>query len=270
MAHSWIQTFDSELNAFREYVRFYPDTAVLLVDTYDTLKMGIPDAIQVAKELEKTGGKLLGIRLDSGDLAYLSKEARKMLDKSNLGYVRIVASNQLDEHIIRSLTEQQAPIDAFGVGTALVTGKDEGALDGVYKLSHINDKPTMKLSENISKMTLPGIKKIYRYYHQDDNLFYADGIELQNENAPQVIYHPQQSEKNVSVKNLMHEQIMNKVMENGKTLYLSSVEDISEYARSRLGQLNGEYKRFENPHLYKVGIGTELMKLRDNLKSNII
>ncbi|MBN2212600.1 MAG: nicotinate phosphoribosyltransferase [Bacteroidales bacterium] len=270
MAHSWIQTFDNELDAFREFARFNPDNAILLVDTYDTLKMGIPNAIKVAKELEKSGRKLLGIRLDSGDLAYLSKEARKMLDKSDLDYVKIVASNQLDEHIIRSLMEQEAPIDAFGVGTALVIGKDEGALDGVYKLSHVNNKPTMKLSENISKMTLPGIKNIYRYYHQDDSLFYADGIELQNKEAPQIIYHPQQPEKNVSVKDLMHEAIINKVMENGKPLYLSSIEDVSEYARTRISQLDSEYKRFENPHLYKVGIGRELMNLRDNLKSDII
>lgn len=270
MAHSWIQTFDSELEAFREFARFNPDTAILLVDTYDTLKAGIPNAIKVAKELENSGGKLSGIRLDSGDLAYLSKEARKMLDHSNLDYVKIVASNQLDEYIIRSLMEQQAPIDAFGVGTALVIGKDEGALDGVYKLSHVNNRPTMKLSENISKMTLPGIKNIYRYYHQDENLFYADGIGLHDKNIPQIIYHPQQPEKHVSVKDMMHETIIHKVMENGKTLGLSSIEDISEYVRSRISQLNGEYKRFENPHIYKVGIGRELMNLRDNLKSDII
>jgi nicotinate phosphoribosyltransferase len=270
MAHSWIQTFQNELDAFREFTRFNPDTAILLVDTYDTLRMGIPNAIKIAKELEKSGRRLLGIRLDSGDLAYLSKEARKMLDHSNLDYVKIVASNQLDEYIIRSLMEQQAPIDAFGVGTALVIGKDEGALDGVYKLSHVNNRPTMKLSENISKMTLPGIKNIYRYYHQDESLFYADGIELHDKNIPQIIYHPHQPEKHVSVKDMMQEAIIHIVMENGKTLCLSSIEDISEYARSRISQLNGEYKRFENPHIYKVGIGRELMNLRDNLKSDII
>jgi len=269
MAHSWIQTFDNELEAFREFVRFYPDSAILLVDTYDTLKMGIPNAIQAAKELEKSGGRLLGIRLDSGDLAYLSKAARKMLNDSNLEYVKIIASNQLDEHIIRSLMEQQAPIDVFGVGTALVTGKDEGALDGVYKLSSVNNRPSMKLSDNISKMTLPGIKNIYRYCYPDENLFYADGIELQKAKLPQIIYHSLQPEKNVSLQDFRHEEIMQKVMENGLTLYKSSVENISEFARNRFRQLNDEYKRFENPHLYKVGIGRELMNLRDNLKSDI-
>jgi nicotinate phosphoribosyltransferase len=270
MAHSWIQTFNNELDAFREFVRFYPDSAILLVDTYDTLKMGIPNAITVAKELEKSGGRLSGIRLDSGDLSFLSKAARKMLNDSSLEYVKIIASNQLDEYIIRSLMEQEAPIDAFGVGTALVTGKDEGALDGVYKLSHIDNRPTMKLSENISKMTLPGVKNIYRYCHHNDGLFYADGIELHNKNAPQHIYHPQQPGKHVSLKEHEHEEIMHKVMENGKTLHQLPIKDISEYAQNRFKQLNGEYKRFENPHLYKVGIGKELIKLRDNLKLNIL
>ena len=268
MAHSWIQTFDNELAAFRQFVHFYPHTAILLVDTFDTLNMGVPNAITVAKELEKTGNRLVGIRLDSGDLAYLSKAARKMLDEADLDYVKIVVSNQLDEYVIRSLSEQQAPIDAFGVGTALVTGKGEGALDGVYKLTHVNDRPTLKLSENISKMTLPGKKNIYRFLHPDKQMFYADGIALKNEKIPQIIYHPQQSEKHVSLTDYHSEELMQKVMTDGEKLSQPSIEKISEFVNKRLNQLDDEYKRFENPHIYKVGIGNELLNLRDKLKSN--
>ena len=267
MAHTWIQTYDNELEAFREFVKFYPETAVLLVDTYNTLNLGVPNAITVAKEMEKQGKRLSGIRLDSGDLAYLSKKVRRMFDESGLNYVNIVASNQLDEYIIRSLLEQNAPIDAFGVGTSLVTGKDEGALDGVYKLSEVNNQPTMKVSENISKITLPGKKKLYRFTNRDENCFYADGIELHNSNVPHIIYHPQQHEKNTPVKNYSYEENVKKVMENGKTIIKKpSLETISEFAQQRLKLLPDEYKRFENPHIYKVGIGKDLMNLRNQLK----
>ena len=152
MAHSWIQFFGNELEAFRNYAEYYPDSTILLVDTYDTLKSGIPNAIKVAKELEEKGHKLQGVRLDSGDFAYLSRETRKMLDDSGLHYVKIAVSNQLDEYLIKSLADQQAPIDVFGVGTKLVTAYDDPALDGVFKLSMADGTPTLKISENIARI----------------------------------------------------------------------------------------------------------------------
>ncbi len=269
MAHSWVQTFDNEVDAFREFVHYFPDTAILLVDTYNTLNKGIPNAITVAKELEGRGGRLLGIRLDSGDLAYLSKVARRQLDESGLNYVKIVASNQLDEYVIRSLIEQEAPIDAYGVGTSLVTGKDESALDGVYKLTRINGRPTMKLSDNPSKMTFPDEKNIYRFMNRDNNTFYIDGIEILSAGSPLLISHPQQPEKNTSVKDYTYEALLKPVMNKGKAMPGSPVETISGYVRKRLKQLPAEYRRFENPHIYRVGIGPALMNLRDTLKKTI-
>ncbi len=268
MAHSWVQSYNREIDAFREFVRLYPDSSILLVDTYDTIKHGVPNAITVAKELEKNGHKLTGIRLDSGDLAYMSKESRRMLNQAGLEYVKIVVSNQLDEHLIKSLLDQEAPIDSFGVGTALVTGKDEGALDGVYKLTHVDDKPSMKVSENITKTTLPGLKKIFRFV-DNDNEFYADGIELENTAVPEIIFHPYHPEKNCRLKGYSHEAIIEKVMDNGKVLKGRSLDESAKYAADRLAQLPAESKRFDNPHIYKVGIGKELMDLRNNLKEKI-
>ena len=162
MAHSFIQSYDNELSAFRDFAEKRPDHCALLVDTYDTIRSGVPNAITVAKEMEKRSQRLQGIRLDSGDLAYLSKQSRKMLDDAGLNYVKITASNQLDEYVIKSLLDQQAPIDVFGVGTSLVTGPPDAALDGVYKLAYANGKPRIKLSENLQKITLPHKKQVYR------------------------------------------------------------------------------------------------------------
>ena len=187
MAHSWVQSFDDELSAFREFARIYPEKSVLLVDTYDTLNSGIPNAIKVAKELEKKGYRLVGIRIDSGDLAYLSKKARKMLDEAKLNYVKIIVSNQLDEYVIKSLVEQNAPIDVFGVGTRLVTGYEDGALDGIYKLSMSENKPRLKKSETVEKIGLPGIKKTVRFIN-DEGKFYADAIMLNDENKINEIF----------------------------------------------------------------------------------
>lgn len=271
MAHSWVQTFENELEAFRTFALQYPDSAVLLVDTYDTLNTGIPNAIKVAKELEERGGKLVGIRLDSGDLAYLSRVARDMLNESGLHYVKIMVSNQLDEYVIRSLQQQHAPIDGFGVGTALVTGKGEGALDGVYKMSHVGRKSTMKVSDNMSKMTLPGIKNLFRFRNPDNGLFRADGIELYDAGVPDIIYHPQRPEMNSKVKQFSYEGIIHKVMEKGKTLIKrKSVNEIAESSQKRLQHFPDEIKRFENPHIFKVGIGKELMDLRNSLKSKAL
>ena len=270
MAHSWIQSFPDELTAFRKYAGLYEDHCVLLVDTYDTLNSGVPNAITVARELEQKGKKLVAIRLDSGDLAYLSKRARKMLDDVGLGYVKIIASNQLDEMIIRSLEEQGARIDIFGVGTKLVTGHPDAALDGVYKIAVDGGRPVMKISENIQKMTLPGRKNVMRFTN-GENLFAGDAIILEAENgAPQVFYHPLFPEKKKSVKGFRFERLLLPVMEQGEiTVPAMPVKEIAAYARERMALLDDSHKRFENPHVYKVGISASLMRLRDEVKDEI-
>ena len=271
MAHSWIQGFEDELVSFREYAKTHPENCTLLVDTYHTLKSGVPNAIIVGKEMEIAGYRLSAIRLDSGDLAYLSKEARKQLDDAGLPYVKIVASNQLDEYIIKSLIEQDAPIDWFGVGTSLVTGKSDAALDGVYKLSLINNRPTLKLSEDLIKITLPGEKKVVRYFN-GNNKFYADAIVLSNEEEHKLhtIFHPQHPERNTPVGGLRSETIVSKIIENGRVIIdEKSVVEISDYRKFRVSQLPDEHKRFEYPHLYKVGLSESLMNLRNKLITGI-
>jgi nicotinate phosphoribosyltransferase len=264
-AHSWIQSYPDELTAFRKYAKAFPKNCVLLVDTYNTLNSGIPNVIIVAKEMEKNGEKLWGIRLDSGDLAYLSKKTRAMLNAANLNYVKIVASNQLNEHLIKSLLEQGAPIDAFGVGTNLLTGQDDAALDGVYKLNTIDENPSLKLSDNLEKVTLPGAKKIYRYY-DDKGKFYADAILLAEEENIQEIIHPFHSHSSVEVGEFKKENLIMKVMDKGNIKIKNyCVKEISEYVRERLNLLPDEHKRFENPHIYKVGISKKLFELRNKL-----
>jgi nicotinate phosphoribosyltransferase len=265
MAHSWVQSFKNELTAFRAFAEFFPDSCILLVDTYDTLDSGVPNAIKVGKEMESQGKKLAGIRLDSGDLAFLSKKVREMLDQAGLDYVKIVASNQLDEYVIKSLVEQSAPVDAFGVGTALVTGDGAGSLDGVYKLSVINGVPTLKISENINKITLPGRKNIYRYF-DENGMFTADAISLDGEGSPGTIYHPIETLKSSDLSCFESEQILRKVMDKGRMVEKpGSPGEIYRFVRSRLEKLPGEHKRFMNPHVYKVGISGKLLELRSRL-----
>lgn len=263
-AHSWIQSFDNELAAFRKFAEIFPDRCVLLVDTYNTLKSGVPNAITVAQELQARGGRLAGIRLDSGDLAYLSRQARTMLDEAGLHDVKIIASNQLDEYVIRSLLEQDAPIDGFGVGTKLVTGQPSAALDGVYKLSMCGGQPRLKFSENFAKITLPGRKRVFRYIGRD-GMFYGDAIVLDGEERLDWMYHPFFPENRSPVGRMQSEPLMETVMENAAVVNDRSMKDAAEYARKRLHTLAPEHKRFENPHVYKVGISQDLMKLRSEL-----
>ena len=268
-AHAWIQSFDDELEAFRKYAEFYPGNCILLVDTYDTLRSGVPNAIQVGKEMEAKGHNLKGIRLDSGDQAYLSKEARQRLDEAELGYVRIFASNQLDEHLIRSLIHQGAPIDGFGIGTRLVTGKPSAALDGVYKLSSSGGQPRLKISENIGKISFPGTKKVLRLLNEADQ-FIGDAIVLEEEQEVDRIYHPHQPEKNTDIRLCKKELLLHPVMKNGeKQIEGLLPAEINRFARQRLNQLPEEHKRFEYPHLYKVGISEKLMNLRDEIVEDL-
>ncbi len=265
MAHSWIQSFDDELTAFRTYSEHYPKSTHLLVDTYDTLGSGVPNAIIMAKELREKGYELRGIRLDSGDLAYFSRQARKMLDDAGFPEVKIAASNQLDERVISSLKNQGAPIDIFGVGTRLVTGDNSPALDGVYKLSSVDGKPTMKISENIEKITLPGMKKIYRYLH-DDGSFYSDAILLEDESLLERMHHPTFPAKKSTLNGRKFEEILIPVLKDGQVIFeMPAVNKIVDYKKERFSLLQPEYKRFDNPHIYKIGISTRLMETRDNL-----
>ena len=261
MAHSWVQAFEDEYTAFRVYADLYPQSCVFLVDTYDTLKSGLPNAIKVALEMKSRGVKLLGIRLDSGDLSYLSKKARGMLDDAGLQFVQIIVSNQLDEYVVKSLMEQSAPIDGFGIGTAIASGKDSGALDGVYKLSMINNSPTFKRSENPTKTTFPGKKVLYRYADQN-GLFQADAIALESEEVIERILHPFEAGKQLLTGNFKQEKLLHKVMEHGKILIEKrAAGETAEYLQSRIIHLPDEHTRLLNPHIYKVGISPGLYKL---------
>lgn len=266
MAHSFVQSFDSELQAFRIYARYNPENCVLLIDTYDTLNSGLKNAIIVAKELEKEGYRLKAIRIDSGDLAYLAKECRKRLDKENLSYVKIIVSNQLDEYIIKSLNEQNAPIDIFGVGTNLIVGKPDAALDGVYKLSEFEDIPKIKVSNTLIKTTIPGRKQVYRLY--DDSSWIGDVITLREESIEEVqmMHHPFDPIKTMYIYTYKKKPLLKKVLENGKRIHeKQSIKEIAEYTKEQLIQLSEEYKRFMNPHIYKVGLSSKLYYLRENL-----
>ncbi len=266
MAHSFIQSYVDELQAFRDFAQYRPINCVLLVDTYNTLKSGIPNAIIVAKEMEERGDRLFGIRLDSGDLAYLAKKTRRMLDNSGLEYVKIVASNQLDEYVIKSLNEQNAPIDVFGVGTNLVTGKPDAALDGVYKLSEYNGEPRIKLSENIIKVSLPSKKQVYRMIDENGMFYGADVIGLASEEKITRMFHPFDLNKSLDLQAFKQEPLLKPVMKNGKrTIPKKSIVEIANYTKERLKLLPGEYQRFQNPHTYKIGLSEKLKAQRDQL-----
>jgi nicotinate phosphoribosyltransferase len=266
MAHSFIQSYDDELKAFIAFSEVNPKDCVLILDTYETLKSGLPNAITVAKMMEEKGLRLSGVRLDSGDLSYLAKECRKKLDNSGLNYVRIAVSNQLDEYIIKSLIEQQAPIDSFGVGTNLITGHPDSALDGVYKLSFAGGKPRIKLSENVAKITLPHQKQVFRIVDDAGNFIGADAITMSDELDLDIMHHPLYPLKSLSLQNLPKQPLLNMVMENGLRLnHAQPVSQIAGYSRERLEKLPDEYKRFDNPHIYKVGISTRLQTARDRL-----
>ncbi|AKQ33670.1 nicotinate phosphoribosyltransferase [Candidatus Coxiella mudrowiae] len=266
MSHSFVQSYDNELSAFRDFAESRPQDCVLLVDTYDTLKSGVPNAIQVGKEMESRGQQLKGVRLDSGGLSYLAKKTRKMLDEAGLSYVKIVASNQLDEYVIKSLLEQKSPIDIFGVGTKLVIGEPDGVLDGVYKLAFSHNKPRFKLSETPTKITLPYKKQVYRLLDNQGSFLGADVVTLVDEKDTDIMYHPFESLKFFHIKNYKKEALLHKIMENGKRLSpAKTLNEIAKYSQHRLSLLPEKYKRFNNPHIYKVGLSSELNERRNHL-----
>ena len=266
MAHSFIQSYDDELTAFRDFALCNPDNCILLVDTYNTLKSGLPNAIKIGREMENRGHRLRGIRLDSGDLAYLARESRRMLDEASLHYVTIAVSNQLDEYIIRSLLEQGAPVDSFGVGTRLIAGMPDGALDGVYKLAYADKKPRIKLSESQAKITLPHRKQVYRVRKHGGIIAGADVITLRDEVKVNTMHHIFEPGKSMHFNGHSLEPLLHNVMVNGKRIFPpKELEMIRDYSQKRLEELPFEYKRFENPHIYKVGISDKLRDERDLL-----
>lgn len=269
MAHSWVMTFPSELDAFRAYAEIYPGNAVLLIDTYNTLESGINNAIIVGKELAAKGYSF-GVRLDSGDIDYLTRKVRERLDNAGFPDAKIVVSNELDETIIEHLKSSKAPIDMWGVGTKLVTGGDEAAFTGVYKLaamrSGTSEKAVMKVSDNPEKSTNPGRKNLYRLYDESGTAR-LDLITL-DEETPETgtvitANHPMGDYRKLTIQPAMVEPLLSKVMENGKTVSgQPNLRSSQEYMAKRLESFDTTYLRQLNPHVYKVSISTKLRELK--------
>ena len=274
-AHSWIMSFDTEIEAFRAYANVFPDACMLLVDTYDVLNSGMPNAIKVFDELREKGHKPVGIRIDSGDLAYLSKKARQMLDEAGYEDAIICASGDLDENLILALKLQDAKIDTYGIGTKLITSEGHSALGGVYKLSAMeNDKgeivPKIKISENIWKITNPGYKKVVRLYSRYENKALADLIMLDDETIDDTkeleIFSPTETWKRMTLTNFYAKDLLVPVFVDGEQVYESpSLAEIKKNAEKELGTLWDEYKRFTNPHIYKVDLSQKLYDIQNEL-----
>ena len=276
MAHSWVQMFDSEYEAFKTYCELYPDNPTLLVDTYNTLKSGIPNAIKVFKEvLLPKGLTKCAIRLDSGDISYLSKKARKMLDEAGLTECKITASNALDEKLIRDLMMQGAQIDSFGVGERLITSSSSPVFGGVYKLVAVENasgeiEPKIKVSENTAKITNPHFKKLYRYYDNESGKALADELcvydEAVDDSKPHTIFDPNASWKTKTLTDFTAKELHVPIFKNGECVYESpSIKEIAEYCREQIGLLWDEVKRFENPHNYYVDLSEKLYEIKNIL-----
>ncbi len=275
MAHSWVQMFDSELEAFRAFAKVYPQNCLLLVDTYDTLKSGVPNAIKVFNEdVLPKGFRPKGIRIDSGDIAYLSKKARKMLDDAGFEDALIMASNSLDEFTIKNILVQGAKIDAFGVGERLITSKSDPVFGGVYKMTGIEGKdgkiiPKIKISENVTKITTPGFKEIYRFYDKSSNKAIADVVSLHDEVLPEdklEIFHPIYTWKRKTLNNYYSKKLLVQIYDKGKLVYkMPSLDEIRNKAQSEIDSLWDEVSRIDNPTEYIVDLSEELWKTRDAL-----
>ena len=271
MAHSWVQMYEDEYEAFKKYAEIYPSNCVLLVDTYNVLKSGVPTAIRVFKEMKP---EKMGIRIDSGDIAYLTKKARKMLDDAGLEDCTIVVSNSLDEYLIRDVIMEGACIDSFGVGERLITSKSEPVFGGVYKLSALekNGKliPKIKISENVEKITNPGFKSVYRLFDKDRNRALADVIVLDGEEIPEgseyEIFDPDAVWKRKKITNFYAKNLREQIFKDGKCVYESpSIDQIKEYCKQQLDAMWDEMKRFENPQNYYVDLSHDLWKLKHDM-----
>ena len=275
MAHSWVQMFDSQLEAFKAYCQLYPQNAVLLVDTYNTLKSGVPDAIRAFNEVLKPMGiKKCGIRLDSGDITYLTKEARKMLDAAGWTECTITVSNSLDEYLIRDLLLQGAQINAFGVGERLITARSEPVFGGVYKLVAVEQDgqvvPKIKISENVTKITTPHYKKFYRFFGNDNGKAIADYLCVYDETVddakPLEIFDPDATWKKKVVHDFTAKEMQVPVFQNGVCVYdLPSLEEIRAYCKQQVDTLWDEVKRFDNPHKYYVDLSRKLWEIKYHL-----
>lgn len=276
MAHSWVQMFPTEYDAFKAYAEVYPDNCVLLVDTYNVLKSGVPAAIKVFKEMKP---KSMGIRIDSGDITYLTKKARKMLDDAGLSECKIVISNSLDEYIIRDVLLEGAQIDSFGVGERMIAAKSEPVFGGVYKLVALEDKngniiPKIKVSENVEKITNPGFKTLYRLFDKDNNKALADVITVDGENLPEEcgegegyeIFDPNAIWKRKTLTNFYAKNIRVPLFLNGECVYKSpGIEEIKKNCEEQMKTLWDEMLRFENPQTYYVDLSQALWDMKEQL-----
>ena len=279
MAHSWVQMFDSQYEAFKAYCEIYPDNPTLLVDTYNTLKSGVPDAIRAFNEVLKPRGLTkCGIRLDSGDMTYLTKKARKMLDEAGWESCKISVSNALDEYLIRDLLLQGAQIDQFGVGERLITARSEPVFGGVYKLAAVEDEngnviPKIKVSENVGKITNPHFKKLYRFFGNDTGKAIADYLcvydETVDDSKDLEIFDPSATWKRKTVYDFTAKELMVQVFRSGELVYdLPPLKDIQKYCAEQVETLWDEVKRFDNPHTYYVDLSQKLWDIKNDLLNN--
>ncbi len=272
MAHAWVQMFDNEYDAFAAYCRTYPTSATLLIDTYNVMKSGLPNAIRAFKEiLIPQGIHNFGVRIDSGDIAYLTKKIRKKLDEEGLPECKIVVSNSLDEYIIRDIIRQGAQVDSFGVGERLITAKSNPVFGGVYKLVATEEDgmitPKIKISENPEKITNPHFKKLYRIYDNDSGEAIADLLCIHDEvidnSKPMEIFHPQHTWKRKTITNYHLREMLVPIFKNGECVYDEpTTEEIRTYCKGQVEKLWDEVKRFENPHIYYVDLSEKLWKLK--------
>ena len=271
MAHSWVQMYEDEYEAFKKYAEIYPTNCTLLVDTYNVLKSGVPAAIRVFKELKP---EKMGIRIDSGDITYLTKKARKMLDDAGLEDCSIVVSNSLDEYLIRDILSQGACVDSFGVGERLITAKSEPVFGGVYKLAALEKDgqmiPKIKKSENVEKITNPGFKSVYRLFDKDSNRALADIIVLDgetiSEDEPYEIFDPSAVWKRKKIENFYVKNLREQIFDKGECVYESpSVDEIRDYCSQQLDVMWDEMKRFENPQTYYVDLSYNLWRLKNKM-----
>jgi len=275
MAHSWVQIFDTEEESFRAYARVYPDSCTLLVDTYNTLTSGIPNAIKIFnEEILPKGFRPKAIRIDSGDIAYLSKAARILLDNAGFEDVEIMASSSLDEFVIKDLITQGAKVDSFGVGERLITARSEPIFGGVYKLVAVEDEgvvtPKIKISNNVEKITTPGFKQLYRLFDKDSNKALADVITLHHEKIDDSnsyeIFHPLFTWKRKTLTNFYAKPLLTPIFKDGLCVYESpEINDIRDFCKSQIDTLWEEVKRFERPHEYFVDLSLDLWKIKDSL-----
>ncbi len=274
MAHSWIQSFDNEYEAFKAYAEIYPNGCTFLVDTYDVLESGVPNAIKVFDEILKPQGiRPTAVRIDSGDLAYLSKKVRKMLDEAGYPDCKICVTNSLDEYLITSLLEQKAKVDSFGVGENLITSKSDPVFGGVYKLAALEKDgqiiPKIKISENTDKITNPSFKKVCRFYSKDTNFALADVIMLKNEKVPLTdyeIFDEHNTWKKKKLINYYVKELQEKIFEGGNLIYTSpKLSEIAAHAKAELKTIWDEVKRLNNPQKYYVDLSKELYELKNSM-----